>query len=114
LSLTEVPKFFSFVQVNLIIKLYYVMKPVPKYSKPIDYTSANIIIPIHVSDQIQVRYFKPLVYKEKALLRKQQGFLLEIRQKLAFVRIYNNKNRQAPKAVQGFFVGLLPQEDHSE
>jgi len=41
----------------------------------------------NISYKIRVRYFKPLVYKEKALARKRRGFLLEIRQKLAFVRI---------------------------
>ena len=30
----------------------------------------------HVINQLRVRYFKPLVYKDKALLRKHQGFII--------------------------------------
>jgi hypothetical protein len=60
-----------------------------------------------------VRYFKPLVYKEKALVRKHRGFLLKIRQKLAFVRIDNKKTRQTPKADAGLFLWAATQRGKS-
>jgi hypothetical protein len=36
--------------------------------------------------QIKVRYFKPLVCKEKALLRQQQGFIISRPKKACFLK----------------------------
>jgi hypothetical protein len=51
-----------------------------------------------------VRYFKPLVYKEKALSRKRWGFLFVDRTELAQVRDKNKKTRQTPQADAGLFL----------
>jgi hypothetical protein len=54
--------------------------------------------------QIKVRYFKPLVYKEKALVRKHRGFLFLARAEIAQARDKNKKTRQTPKVDAGILT----------
>jgi hypothetical protein len=72
----------------------------------------------NILNKLLVRYFKPLVYKEKALSRKRQGFIIfrpSCKRSLQ-ARDENNKARSHPPfgGWQGFFFGLLPKEEREE
>jgi hypothetical protein len=51
--------------------------------------------------------------KKKPCCESNRALLFSARQMLAFVRDGNNKARSSADALQGFFFGLLPKEDHA-
>jgi len=63
----------------------------------------------NISYKIRVRYFKPLVYKEKALARKRRGFLFLTRAEPAHARDKNKKTRaDAAGGCRAFLWAVTP------